>query len=152
MFSDREPQALYSANVLERRIGKSLGFSYTVTLLTRTHKSDRTNNQTSGRHAILNWLIYTEFVEKKMVMRKFRFWSEWGGRVPVGFPRFIVCFVSSRFRTMLSLICGKTRIVIRVQNFHMQNFIFSHPVLAPSGQPGQTRPGHCEPKITFLLG
>ena len=45
MFSDWEPQALYSADVLERRIGKSLGFSYTVTLLSRTHKSDRVNNQ-----------------------------------------------------------------------------------------------------------
>ena len=63
MFSDWEPQALHSANVLERRIGKSLGFFLHSDATLSDSQIGPREQPTSGRHAILNWLIYAEFIE-----------------------------------------------------------------------------------------
>ena len=138
--------------MLERRIGKNLGFFlHSDATLSDSQIGPREQpNFWQARHFELTTL---HRIRRKNGYAKFsnliRVRGTRSGRF---FLSLSSIFVSSRFRTMLSSICRKTRIVTRVQNFRMQIFTLSHPALAPSGQPGQTRPGHCEPKITFFSG
>ena len=63
MFSDREPQALYSANVQKKEDRQKLRiFLHSDATLSDSQIGPR-EQPTSGRHAILNWLIYAEFIE-----------------------------------------------------------------------------------------